>query len=509
MRFALPVSPGYHFEHGPGGDKTAMTANSNGDRPLPFSEDDEKGLLCSQLREPANVWDICADRNIRPDAFYVPAHHILHSILLELSKDAQCIAADGKIDFVPLKRALKDRGQLEEIGGEHWLSALYDFVPTAANAAWYADIIRDRWERRRAISDGKEQIDLASDLSVDNWDADGKYQSRSPARQLIEFLSPSEIVSYQAPPGIVLVGDQHITRGSIFIIGGAPGVGKSRAAVALAEAGATSHDWFGLKVHSKFKTLIIQNENGRFRLKQEFSELNSKLLDGYVRITPPPPCGLCFDRFEFRQQLSEALEVFDPGIVLIDPWNAVTRDDRQKDYLGTFELIRAVIPSGDLAPAIGIIAHTRKPLSGERASGRALLNLLAGSYVLGSMPRCVFVMQSASDDVAEDRIVWTCCKNNDGELGDRSAWIRCNGLFDPVSDFDWDAWNSDGQAVKIGVEIIAKIIEENGGAVARDILRDKIEGKGLSRRTAYRRIEEAEKLKLIKFHKGKDAYELY
>ena len=118
-------------------------------------------------------------------------------------------------------------------------------------------------------------------------------------------------------------------------------------------------------------------------------------------------------------------------------------------------------------------------------------------------------MQSASDDVAEDRIVWTCCKNNDGELGDRSAWIRCNGLFDPVLDFDWDAWNSDGQAVKIGIEIVPKIIEESGGAVARDILRDKIEGKGLSRRTAYRRIEEAEKLKLIKFHKGKDAYELY
>ena len=253
VRFALPISPGYYLEHGPGGGKTAMIANSNGDRPLPFSEDDEKGLLCSQLREPANVWDICADRNIRPDAFYVPAHGILYSILVELSKDALCRAADGKIDFVPLKRALRDRGQLEEIGGEHWLSALYDFVPTAANAAWYADIIRDRWERRWAIAVGKQQIDLASDLSVENWDADGKYQTRTPAPQLIEFLSPSEIVSYQAPPGIVLVGDQHITRGSIFIIGGAPGVGKSRAAVALAEAGATSHDWFGLKVHSKIQ----------------------------------------------------------------------------------------------------------------------------------------------------------------------------------------------------------------------------------------------------------------
>jgi len=55
----------------------------------------------------------------------------------------------------------------------------------------------------------------------------------------------------------------------------------------------------------------------------------------------------------------------------------------------------------------------------------------------------------------------------------------------------------------------AKIMEESGGAVARDILRDEIEGKGLSRRTAYRRIEEVEKLRLIKFQKGKDAYELY
>jgi hypothetical protein len=47
--------------------------------------------------------------------------------------------------------------------------------------------------------------------------------------------SPSEILAYEPPPGIVLVGDNHITRGSVFVIGGAPGVGKSRASVALAK----------------------------------------------------------------------------------------------------------------------------------------------------------------------------------------------------------------------------------------------------------------------------------
>lgn len=90
---------------------------------------------------------------------------------------------------------------------------------------------------------------------------------------VIEFLSPSELQSYQPSAGIVLVGDNHVTRGSVFVIGGAPGVGKSRASVALAEAGATGSEWFGFPVHSKFRTLIVQNENGRFRLKREFSEL--------------------------------------------------------------------------------------------------------------------------------------------------------------------------------------------------------------------------------------------
>jgi hypothetical protein len=65
----------------------------------------------------------------------------------------------------------------------------------------------------------------------------------------------------------------------------------------------------------------------------------------------------------------------------------------------------------------------------------------------------------------------------------------------PALDFNWDAWSSGVQAVKIGIEIVPKIIEKNRGAMARDILCDKIEGKGVSRRTANRRIEETEKLK--------------
>jgi hypothetical protein len=197
----------------------------------------------------------------------------------------------------------------------------------------------------------------------------------------------------------------------------------------------------GYDVHVQFRTLIIQAENGRYRLKLEFTSLNCPELEDYLLITPPPPFGLCFDRAEFRDQLKAVADTHLPHLVAIDPWNAAARDDRQKDYLETFNDIRTVFPPGFDGPAIGIAAHTRKPYPNERASGRALLNLLAGSYVLGSVPRCVWVVQAASDDVSDERVVMTCCKNNDGELGPRSAWTRHNGLFVPVNGFDWEEFD--------------------------------------------------------------------
>jgi hypothetical protein len=292
---------------------------------------------------------------------------------------------------------------------------------------------------------GTSQGHNGAEPSLDIIDSSHQHEPR-----LINFRSPLQLKNFVPPPGIVLLGDCHIVRGSVFVIGGAPGVGKSRASVALAVAGATRQDWFGLTVHRQFKTMIIQNENGEFRLSKEFAELDCEALEDYVRICPPPPYGLCFQRQDFRGQLAADIAEFKPDIVIFDPWNAAARDDKAREYLETFDDLRSVLPVGDDAPALGIVAHTRKPKIDERASGRGLLKLLAGSYVLGSVPRTVFVMQAASDDTTDNRVVWTCCKNNDGELGKASAWERRNGLFAPVGDFDWEVFyasDKDGREV--------------------------------------------------------------
>jgi len=60
-------------------------------------------------------------------------------------------------------------------------------------------------------------------------------------------------------------------------------------------------------------------------------------------------------------------------------------------------------------------------------------------------------MQAASDDVTDNRIVWTCCKNNDGELGKRSAWDHRNGLFESVHPFDWEVFDFPDMGKESGI----------------------------------------------------------
>jgi hypothetical protein len=304
---------------------------------------------------------------------------------------------------------------------------------------------------------------------------------------MIEFFKPSELRAYVPPAGMNLVGDTHVQKTGPYVIGGAPGIGKSRSAVALAVAGATGRDWFGLKVHRRFKTMIIQAENGRMRLKSEFAELNCGELDECVRVCTPPPFGFAFDRPAFIEALKREIDTFQPDNVILDPWNRLARDDKARDYSMAFDAVMSVLPSGNDMPALGIVAHTRKPRSDERANGRALLNLLAGSYVIGSVPRSGFVMQAASDEPTDNRVVWTCCKNNDGAMGERSIWERRNGVFLPVTDFDWAGFDGGGEKRQtVTLEDLDTLFEGGKRQLARQrAVEELMEQTGLGKSVCY------------------------
>jgi hypothetical protein len=255
----------------------------------------------------------------------------------------------------------------------------------------------------------------------------------------IRFYPPSELRDYQPDNDIVLVGDCHVMRGEVFLIGGEPGVGKSRGATSLAVAGATPGSfWFGLPVRRQFRTMIIQTENGRYRLRQEFSALNCDGLEDWIRVSEPPPFGLTLSNPEFQQDIGAALQAFKPDCVILDPWNAAAKDDKQRDYCETFDALRNLLPTGKDKPALGIVAHTRKPAMNEkRTGGTGLMHLLAGSYILTSVPRSIFIMVRGTEDETDNSVVWFNPKNSNGENAPRLAWHRMGSGFTPAMDFDW------------------------------------------------------------------------
>jgi replicative DNA helicase len=123
---------------------------------LPFCEDAEKGLLCSILLSPTEVIAAVREQACKK-SFYIPAHQIVYELLLELSDK------NKPIDFVVLRQVLRDRGQLEEIGGPEYLSDLYQFVPTHANFKHYANIVREKDLLRTAALGAQKIIGLAQD----------------------------------------------------------------------------------------------------------------------------------------------------------------------------------------------------------------------------------------------------------------------------------------------------------------------------------------------------------
>ena len=275
---------------------------------------------------------------------------------------------------------------------------------------------------------------------------------------LVRFYTPSQLKAYEPPPNQSMVGDFHLQRGAPTVLAGPPGCGKSRATLWLAVMGARGGgDWFGLNVNCQFRTFIIQCENSLTRLHRDFEAMDAVAdLDDWIRISSFPPYRTFkFADAQFRGQLKASIREFQPQLIIVDPWNRVAKDSMQKDFQEALEHVCEVMEEFPDSACL-ILHHLRKPKAEDRQKGRGLANLLSGSNVLEGVARAVMVMQPASDDVEDVRVVVTTAKNNDGEHGARTVWKRKTGWFERVNEFDWDAFDSGG-----GTKREAKVREEH------------------------------------------------
>ena len=100
---------------------------------------------------------------IRPVDHYRPAHQLVHEAILDL------YARGEPADPITVSNELSRRGELSRIGGAPYLHTLIASVPTAANAGYYARIVRERAILRRLVEAGTRivQFGYAGDGEAD------------------------------------------------------------------------------------------------------------------------------------------------------------------------------------------------------------------------------------------------------------------------------------------------------------------------------------------------------
>jgi replicative DNA helicase len=101
---------------------------------------------------------------IRPVDHYRPAHQIVHEAILDL------YARGEPADAITVANELSRRGELQRIGGAPYLHTLIASVPTAANAGYYARIVRERAILRRLVEAGTRivQMGYTGDADADD-----------------------------------------------------------------------------------------------------------------------------------------------------------------------------------------------------------------------------------------------------------------------------------------------------------------------------------------------------
>ncbi len=134
----------------PGPDQSAGDPTVQYDREPPFSPEAEAAVLGGVLIDPFAMDQIATV--VDDSMFFRETHRRLFRAMTRLFKHGQVI------DPITISEDLKSAGELEGIGGWEYLSSLLDAVPTAANIAYHAGIVRDKALMRRLVDAGQHIV---------------------------------------------------------------------------------------------------------------------------------------------------------------------------------------------------------------------------------------------------------------------------------------------------------------------------------------------------------------
>ncbi len=217
------------------------------------------------------------------DAFYLAAHRSIYEAALTLHQSGK------PADLMTVATWLGDRGALDKVGGQSRLVELYDRTPSAVNIDLYAQLVMDKYLRRRLIRVGNEISDLGHDTAQELPEvldtAEQKVFNITQARPQDGLVSTAEVLTQtfadiesraigQTLPGLACgfydldAMTQGFQRGDLIIVAGRPSMGKTSVVLNIARNVASYH---------KLPVAVFSLEMSRDQLVQ-------RLLSSEVRI---------------------------------------------------------------------------------------------------------------------------------------------------------------------------------------------------------------------------------
>jgi replicative DNA helicase len=192
---------------------------------------------------------------LRTEDFYRESHRKIFKALLVLSEKSE------PADLVTLTAVLKDRHELDDVGGSSYLATLVDYVPTAANISYYCKLVKEKSVARKLIEastdiatsgyeggDMEEILDHA-EKAIFEISENRTRPSYYPVRDILKdtFKAIEKLYERKELVTGVPTGYQDLDKmtagwqpGDLVIIAGRPSMGKTAFALNLVEY-ATSH----------------------------------------------------------------------------------------------------------------------------------------------------------------------------------------------------------------------------------------------------------------------------
>ncbi len=194
---------------------------------------------------------------IKSTDHYRPAHQIVHETILDLYGRGE------PADAITVAAELTKRGDIARVGGAPYLHTLIASVPTAANAGYYARIVRERAILRRLVEVGTRivQLGYSGDAEADELvdRAQAEVYSVTERRTSDDYLPLSDImpdalmeIEAISSRGGTLTGvptgfadldslTNGLHAGQMIVIAARPAIGKSTLALDLARAASIKH----------------------------------------------------------------------------------------------------------------------------------------------------------------------------------------------------------------------------------------------------------------------------